>query len=225
MPQRPSLSQRLMSPPVFLLLGVAALTAATHFITPTLANASLPSQTNEQQVPREAAANDSQATSAPVAQEKKKAPKWEVPTWGNLPKGTNSLEVDDYAGKTIYLYCFQSWCPGCHSSGFPTLKKVKEHYKDNDDVVFLAVQTVFEGFSTNTHTRGMEVVTEKFKLDIPVGHSGSKAKPSKLMRNYKTRGTPWTIIIGPDGVQRYGEFHIKPDQAIKLIAGLQKDAE
>ena len=149
------------------------------------------------------------------------APLWQVPTWGNLPPDTNAPEVTDFEGKTIYLYCFQSWCPGCHSSGFPTLKKVREHYADNDNVVFLAVQTVFEGFDTNHHERGVQIVTEKFGLDIPVGHSGSPDRPSKLMRSYRTGGTPWTLIIGPDRVLHYGDFHIDAGEAIKLIDGLQ----
>ncbi len=149
------------------------------------------------------------------------APLWEVPTWGNLPPGTDAPEVTDFQGKTIYLYCFQSWCPGCHSSGFPTLKKVRDHFAGNDDIVFLAVQTVFEGFDTNHHERGMQIVTEKFGLDIPVGHSGQPDQPSKLMRHYRTGGTPWTLIIGPDRVLRYSDFHIDVDDAIKRIDRIQ----
>jgi len=151
----------------------------------------------------------------------KQAPLWEVPTWGNLPQGIDGLEIDDFEGKTVYLYCFQSWCPGCHSHGFPTLKKVREHYAGNDNIAFIAVQTVFEGFSSNQHDRGIAIVTEKFGLDIPVGHSGTPETPSKLMHNYRTRGTPWTLIIGPDRVLHYGDFHIQPNEAIQLIDGLQ----
>ena len=83
------------------------------------------------------------------------------------------------------------------------------------------MQTVFEGFDTNHHERGVQIVTEKFGLDIPVGHSGSPDRPSKLMRSYRTGGTPWTLIIGPDRVLHYGDFHIDAGEAIKLIDGLQ----
>ena len=54
-------------------------------------------------------------------------------------------------GKVTYLFFFQSWCPGCHSHGFPTLKKLEAEFRD--DVNFIAVQTVFEGFRTNTPQR------------------------------------------------------------------------
>ena len=148
------------------------------------------------------------------------APHWEVDAWENLPKGKESLEISDFKGKTIYLYCFQSWCPGCHSHGFPTMKSVRKEFADDDGVVFLAVQTVFEGHGTNTMERGLETL-KKFDLDIPLGLSGSKERPSRLMRSYKTRGTPWTIIIGKDGNVLSNGFRIDADEAIKLI----KEAE
>jgi len=109
--------------------------------------------------------------------------------------------------------------------GFPTLSDVREHYADNNDVVFLAVQTVFEGFETNTMERGLEIVTETFELDIPVGLSGSPNTRSALMQNYQTRGTPWVIIIGPEGAVQYSDFHIEPEEAITLIDSLQDDGE
>ena len=64
--------------------------------------------------------------------------------WLNLPSGKKKIDIQDYQGKVLYLFCFQSWCPGCHSSGFPTLQKVMSRFKDNDDVAFVAIQTVFE---------------------------------------------------------------------------------
>lgn len=42
------------------------------------------------------------------------------------------------------------------------------------------------------------------------------------MSGFKTRGTPWTIIIGKDGIVKYNSFHIKPEAAIKLIDTLKK---
>ena len=46
------------------------------------------------------------------------------------------------------------------------------------------------------------------------------------MRNYRTRGTPWTIIIGTDGKVTFNAFRIRPDDAIqrinKLLEGVKK---
>jgi thiol-disulfide isomerase/thioredoxin len=146
----------------------------------------------------------------------KKAPKWEVTKWHNLSKETKTLDIDDYKGKVIYLYCFQSWCPGCHSKGFPTLKKVQEKFKDNDNVKFVAIQTVFEGYHANTFANALKV-SKKFGLKLPFGQSGEKGVKSSVMKAYKTRGTPWTIIIGKDGLVKYNDFHIKVDDAKKII--------
>lgn len=56
--------------------------------------------------PLGAAVNNQDAPPAVVGEE---APDWEVDAWANLPDDTDTLDVGDYEGKTIYLYCFQSW--------------------------------------------------------------------------------------------------------------------
>lgn len=145
-----------------------------------------------------------------------KAPSLGVKTWFNLPEGKDSVDVGDYKGKVVYLYGFQSWCPGCHKLGFPTLTKLIEHYKNNDEVAFVAVQTVFEGFSFNTPQKAKETAA-RYHLTIPIGHSGSTKEPSTMMQRYRTRGTPWTVIIDREGIIRYNHFHITPNDAIALI--------
>lgn len=150
------------------------------------------------------------------------APSWGVTQWLNLPKGKKSLDVGDYRGRVLYLYCFQSWCPGCHRYGFPTLQRVTGHYKDERDVAFVAVQTTFEGFGTNTPARAKQTAA-RYKLSIPVGHSGARDKRSELMRRYRTGGTPWTVIIDRSGRVRFNDFHIAPQQATALIDKLLKE--
>jgi len=149
------------------------------------------------------------------------APAWKADTWFNLPDGKTSLDIADYEGKVVYLYGFQSWCPGCHSQGFPTMQKLIEKFQKADDVAFVAVQTAFEGFSTNTAANA-KATGERYSLSIPIGHSGAEGKRSTLMQAYKTGGTPWTIIIDKDGVVRYNDFHITPEQGEKLISELRK---
>ena len=84
---------------------------------------------------------------------KRQAPSWKVTQWFHLPDGKTSLDVDDFKGKVVYLYCFQSWCPGCHSHGFPTLQQLTKHYANDPDVAFVAIQTTFEGYGFNTLVR------------------------------------------------------------------------
>lgn len=153
----------------------------------------------------------------------KPAPEWSVDQWLNLPPSKNKIDIQDFQGKVVYLFCFQSWCPGCHSSGFPTLQKVMARFKDNDNVAFVAIQTVFEGFASNTFDHAKEVA-RKYKLKIPVGQSGEPGKRSRVMARYRTGGTPWVVIIDRDGVVRYNDFRINVDQADKLIRTALKDA-
>ena len=149
-----------------------------------------------------------------------KAPSFSVTEWTNLPEGKKSLDVSDYEGKVLYLYCFQSWCPGCHKSGFPTLKQMMKEFSGDKDVAFVTIQTTFEGFSSNTFARAQDI-GKKYQLNIPIGQSGSSEVESKLMEEYRTRGTPWTIIIDKQGVVQYNDFHIKPEEATKLIRKLK----
>lgn len=151
----------------------------------------------------------------------KPAPAWSVGQWLNLPSGKQMVDIQDYHGKTLYLFCFQSWCPGCHRSGFPTLQKVMSRFKENDDVAFVAIQTVFEGFASNTFDHAKQVA-RRYKLTIPVGQSGEQGKRSKVMARYRSGGTPWVVIIDRDGVVRYNGFHIRVEEAEKLIRTLLK---
>ena len=154
----------------------------------------------------------------------KAAPAWEVEKWINLPEGQGSLNVSDFKGKVLYLYCFQSWCPGCHSHGFPTLRKLVRHYRDDADVAFVAVQTTFEGFAANTAKKAWGCA-RKYNLSIPVGHTGTNGVRSALMRAYRTGGTPWTIVIGTEGKVQYNDFRIHVDVAVKLIDRLKGQAK
>ena len=151
------------------------------------------------------------------------APSWGVTQWTNLPQDDKTLDVTDFSGKVLYLYCFQSWCPGCRRTGFPTLVDLVDRYETAEDVAFVAVQTVFEGYQINTAQAGWRMAQE-FGLDIPIGHDGSNGKRSILMRRYRTRGTPWAIIIDKQGTVRFNGFHIAPDDAVELIEKLRGES-
>ncbi len=89
-------------------------------------------------------------------------------------KEMEAVKLADHKGKFKVLYGFQSWCPGCHSRGLPALKKMCEALKDNDKVVFFALQTVFEGVHTNTKEKLLET-QKKYDLEIPFGHDVGNA--------------------------------------------------
>ena len=151
-----------------------------------------------------------------------KAPELEIKQWinaeGNVIK---PIKLSDFAGKFKIIYCFQSWCQGCHSKGFPDLKKMINAFKENDHIVFLSVQTVFEGHETNTYEK-MVATQKQYDLKIPFGHDpGSHGRSgSNIMFNYKTRGTPWFLFIDTKDNVVFSDFHLNPDAAIEFLKTL-----
>ena len=103
--------------------------------------------------------------------------------------------------------------------GFPTLKKLTEVFNDNKFVTFVAVQTVFEGYGFNSKDK-LRKNQLKYQVYIPMAHAPGDKKTHEIppiMRNYRSGGTPWKVIIDRDGTVVYNHFHIDADQAITLI--------
>lgn len=157
------------------------------------------------------------------------APELELDGWidGN-GRDRTPLRFSELRGKIIYMYFFQAWCPGCQSHGFPTIKALTERFGDNPNVVFVAIQTVFEGFHINTPGKLRES-QRKYGLRIPMAHDAGNPATNRIpatMRNYRSGGTPWTVIIDHHGTVIYNQFHIEVEQATALIqAFLQKRKE
>jgi len=151
-----------------------------------------------------------------------KAPEFNVSRWIDTNgKEIDAIKLSDHEGKFKIVYCFQSWCPGCHSKGLPDLKKMVDALKDDDSVVFLAVQTVFEGYESNTYEKMVET-QKKYELKIPFGHdAGDDGKSrSNIMINYQTGGTPWFLFIDKHDNVVFSDFHLNPDAAIEFLKTL-----
>jgi thiol-disulfide isomerase/thioredoxin len=149
-----------------------------------------------------------------------KAHEFEVDHWVDA-KGNNSkpIKLSDFEGKFKVIYCFQSWCPGCHSSGLPALQKMTKALKNNHKVAFLAIQTVFEGHHENTFDKIVEI-QEKYGLEIPFGHDPGDEEShnrSRIMQHYKTGGTPWFIFIDQKNNVVFNDFHLNVEKAIAFL--------
>lgn len=149
------------------------------------------------------------------------APDWKTSAWHQLPQGKTSLNVADFKGKVLYLYFFQSWCPGCHRSGFPTLKKMTSEFAGDPDVAFVTIQTTFEGHSINNASK-LKEIADRYDLRIPFGQSAEKSGTPEIMRKYRTGGTPWTVIIDKQGIVRFNDFHISSSKAADTIRSLKR---
>lgn len=151
------------------------------------------------------------------------APEFEVEQWINANGDvTKAIELNDFKGKFKVVYCFQSWCQGCHSRGFPALKEMVRALKGNENINFLAIQTVFEGHDINTYDKILET-QKQYDLKIPFGHdSGDESSNniSKVMINYRTGGTPWFIFIDQNDKVIFADFHLNVPNAINFLKKL-----
>lgn len=147
------------------------------------------------------------------------APELALDYWIDGNGEPSSFSVHEAKGKWVFLKCFQNWCPGCHSSGFPTLKAFSDEFHGHPKVAIAGIQTVFEGYLTNTVDAVRELQL-RYDLPIVMGHDPGNRETHDVpstMRNYRTGGTPWLILINPDGVVVYNGFHVDPDKLIDYV--------
>lgn len=147
------------------------------------------------------------------------APELRVEHW--LANADGGLRLADIDQPIIYLYCFQSWCQGCHSHGFPTLNAIRAELSERghgDDVAFIAVQTVFEGHDVNTPDAAIAAVERHGLSGIALGHDSGN--PPAIMADYLTGGTPWTIVIGPDREVLANGFQLDASLTVDAIEAI-----
>ena len=151
------------------------------------------------------------------------APELRVEQWiDGAGKDSAPITLAKFKGKFKVIYCFQAWCPGCHSVGLPSLQKMVTALEDSDKVSFMAIQTVFEGAHANTFKRLKEVQKE-YDLNIPFGQDegapGVK-NTSYTMKDYRTGGTPWFILIDEEDKVLFNDFHLDTEKAIDYLKNL-----
>lgn len=128
------------------------------------------------------------------------------------------LKLADLGHGAKILFAFQDWCSGCHSHGFPTLRKLYDALAPRE-VGFAAIQTVFEGAHENTFER-LRVNQERYGLPIPFGHDLplTDANSPSFMEDYRTRGTPWFAVIDVSGQLVFSDFFIDADWLASELA-------
>ena len=144
-----------------------------------------------------------------------RAPELEVDFWIDENGKPTSFNLADNAGKWVFLKCFQSWCPGCHSHGLPAVKKISDALEGNPNIVFAGIQTVFEGRIINTVDKVRKTQLQ-YDLKMPMGHDPGEER-SRTMVSYRTGGTPWMILISPNREVVYNDFGINAEKAIEFL--------
>ncbi|MEH6457918.1 MAG: hypothetical protein V7749_16440, partial [Cocleimonas sp.] len=150
----------------------------------------------------------------------RQAPELEVKTWIDGKGNASSFKMANQKGKFVFMEFWQFWCPGCHAHGFPGLKKIADEFKDSPHFTALSIQTVFEGGWVNTKNK-MDDIQNKYGLhDIVMGHDSGKDHPSghpSTMVNYRSGGTPWAVLVAPDGKVIFNDFSVNVDSVINYL--------
>ena len=147
------------------------------------------------------------------------APKLHLDYWIDKDGQPAGFSMQASRGKWVLLKCFQDWCPGCHSSGFPALKKFADAFWDHPDVAIAGIQTVFEGFRSNT-LEDVRKLQLRYELPITMGHDPGDPQGDhrpRTMIDYRTGGTPWLILINPQGVVVFNGFHVHAEKLIEYV--------
>jgi peroxiredoxin len=118
------------------------------------------------------------------------------------------VQLSDFKGKVVYIDFWFATCPPCHSQ-FESLKAVKQHFRNQQDVVFLnvSVDSKEEWLTAldNYKIEGYHVYTENKKFDHPI------------IKDYKVYDYPTNRLIGRDGKIAVMAPSDNPSELIKQI--------
>ena len=83
-----------------------------------------------------------------------------------------------------------------------------------------AVQTVFEGSDVNTFDRLREN-QQRYGLRVPFGHAAADPASADtmpaIMAAYRSGGTPWFVVVAPDGRVVYDGFGLEAASLVRAI--------
>lgn len=121
-----------------------------------------------------------------------------------------SMKLSDLKGKVVYMDFWASWCGPCKGE-MPFAKKLKEHFKDNKDVVFLYV-SIDE--KEDAWKRGITA------MDISGIHARTPGWGGEISRLYKIQSVPSYFLI-----DKKGNFVLKTTPRPSQTEVLQKEIE
>lgn len=147
-----------------------------------------------------------------------KAPELRVPYWIDKDGAElDTLTLADLGTGYKIIFCFKASCPGCHARGFPTMQKLVKGL-EGKDFGFAVIHTAFDDDPQNSQDRVREMQI-KYELKIPFGHDPKvgNAYPT-FMQDYRTRGTPFFIVLNPGNELVFTDFSLDADRLIANFA-------
>ena len=153
-----------------------------------------------------------------MATSQKKAPELRVPYWiDEKGEAREPLTLAELGTGDKVIFCFKSTCPGCHARGFPTMQKLVVRLKDKG-FGFAVIHTAFDDDPRNSQDKVRDAQI-KYDLEIPFGHDPKIGENyPTFMTDYRTRGTPFFIVIDPNNEIAFGDFGLDADKFIEVFS-------
>ena len=118
------------------------------------------------------------------------------------------VNLTSFKGKIIYLDFWYEACGPCHAL-FKTIKPIKDHYKGNEDIVFLNV-------SIDKREIWFRAIN-RFKVDGYHAYTENKESDHEIIKAYKVASYPTTCIIDKNGQIFNANPSYNPDELFKQL--------
>jgi thiol-disulfide isomerase/thioredoxin len=127
----------------------------------------------------------------------------EAPDFRLADLDCNEIVLSSLKGKTVILDFWATWCKPCLDA-FPGMQMALDKFKNDDEVVFLFVNTFeFEGGET-LETKIRELLKKSnYSFQVVFDMDSEEGGKYKTAKDYNVSAIPTKIIIGPDGRLKY----------------------
>lgn len=115
----------------------------------------------------------------------------EAPSFAMESIGGETIKLEDFAGKYVYIDVWATWCGPCKRE-IPSLKRIEEYYQDTNLVIIsMSIDEVqdkgkWEKFVRDENLQGVQIFAEN-------------AWNSDFIKAFEITSIPRFILIGPDG--------------------------
>jgi len=129
----------------------------------------------------------------------------------------NFVKLSDLKGKVVVVDFWATWCGPCKMS-FPALQKVVNKYKDNPDILILALDTWEREKTVADKEQKVKAFIADHKYTFKVLFDDAD-----IVSKYEVTGIPTKFIIDKNGMMQFKTIGFESEQ--KMIAEMEAQFE